>query len=207
MPLLTPPEYVVRFLHTYAEQHALLPPGRIPGYSRSDIQLLPSSVSKRKVWRVYHAAAEAISTVHAVAYTTFCLLWRTLVPSIIVMKPRSDLCWKCQENSTAIMHSSNGSEAEKTSTISEALEHLRIVKMERTYYKSICDECKASIEGHFITDGKCDRIRENPPYGIRARFAQCTFLVAQVEICRSPDFVIYMSNNPSSLTVAIFYGG
>lgn len=143
-------EYVVRFLHTYAEQHALLP-GRIPGYSRSDIQLLPSSVSKRKVWRVYHAAAEAITTVHAVAYTTFCLLWRTLVPSVIVMKPRSDLCWKCQENSTAIMRSSNGSDAKKTSTISEALEHLRIVKMES---KSICDECKARIEGHFITDGK-----------------------------------------------------
>ena len=35
-------------------------------------------------------------------------------------------------------------------------------------------------------------------FGIRARFAQCAFLVAQVEICQSPDFVIYMSNNPSS---------
>ena len=44
----------------------------------------------------------------------------------------------------------------------------------------------------------CDQIWENPPYGIRARFAQCAFLVAQVEICQSPDFVIYMSNNPSS---------
>ena len=38
----------------------------------------------------------------------------------------------------------------------------------------------------------CDRIWENPPYGICARFAQCAFLVAQVEICQSPDFVIYM---------------
>ena len=45
---------------------------------------------------------------------------------------------------------------------------------------------------------KCDRIWENPPYGIRARFAQCAFLVAKVEICQSPDFVIYVSNNPSS---------
>ena len=44
----------------------------------------------------------------------------------------------------------------------------------------------------------CDRIWENPLYGIRARFAQCAFLVAQVQICQSPDFVIYMSNNPSS---------
>ena len=37
-----------------------------------------------------------------------------------------------------------------------------------------------------------------PPYGIRMRFAQCVFLVAQIKICQSPDFVIYMSNNPSS---------
>ena len=87
-------EFVVRFLFSYAEQHALLP-GRIPGYSRTDIQLLPSSVSKRAVWRVYHAAAVEVDAVHAVTYTTFCLLWRTLVPSI-VMKPRSDLCWQCQ---------------------------------------------------------------------------------------------------------------
>ena len=38
----------------------------------------------------------------------------------------------------------------------------------------------------------------NPPYVILTRFAQCAFLVAQVQICQSPDFVISMSNNPSS---------
>ncbi len=42
--------YVVQFLFNYAEEHALLLPGRVPGYSRSDIQLLPSSVSKRAIW-------------------------------------------------------------------------------------------------------------------------------------------------------------
>ena len=42
-------EYVVRFLLCYAEQHALLLPGRMPGYSRDDLQLLPSSTSKRGV--------------------------------------------------------------------------------------------------------------------------------------------------------------
>ena len=44
----------------------------------------------------------------------------------------------------------------------------------------------------------CDWIGENSPYGICARFTYCAFLVAQVEICQSPDFVIYMSNNPSN---------
>ena len=147
-------EYVVRFLYSFAEQHALLLPGRIPGYSRSNIQLLPSSMSKRLVWRVYSEAAEAVDTVHSVAYTTFCLLWRTPVPSIVVMKPRSDLCWKCQQNSTAIIRSSNACEVEKTATLSAALEHLRIVKIERAFYKSTCEECKASVHAHFITDNQ-----------------------------------------------------
>ena len=40
-------EYVVLFLTSYTQQNAVLP-GRIPGYSWSDIKLLPSSVSKSK---------------------------------------------------------------------------------------------------------------------------------------------------------------
>ena len=44
----------------------------------------------------------------------------------------------------------------------------------------------------------CDRIWENPPYGINAQFAQCAFLVLLVKNCQSSDFVIYMSKNLSS---------
>ena len=42
---------------------------------------------------------------------------------------------------------------------------------------------------------------------------EATFLVAEVEICQSPDFVIYMSNNPSSncccllRTLVVLYEG
>ena len=54
-----------------------------------------------------------------------------------------------------------------------------------------------SLSSSMLVSYICDRIWENPPYGICVRFAQCLFLVAQVEICQSPDFVIYMSNNPS----------
>ena len=35
---LTSTEYIIRFLHSYAEQHALLLPRRIPGYTRTDLQ-------------------------------------------------------------------------------------------------------------------------------------------------------------------------
>ena len=36
--------HVVKFLQNYAEENALLLPGRIPGYKRDDIKLLPSIV-------------------------------------------------------------------------------------------------------------------------------------------------------------------
>jgi hypothetical protein len=129
-------EYVVRFLFNYAEQHALLLPGRVPGYSRSDIQLLPSSASKRAIWRVYRDAAEEEGTVHPVAYTTFCYLWRTLMPSIVVMKPRSDLCWQCQQNSARIVRTANCPHEVKLTAISDALEHLRNVKTSSSVHSS-----------------------------------------------------------------------
>ena len=38
---------LVRFLNNYAETHAILLPGRIPGYKRDDIQLLPTCTTKK----------------------------------------------------------------------------------------------------------------------------------------------------------------
>ena len=38
---------IMKYLQNYAEEHAILLPGRIPGYKRDDIKLLPSSCSKK----------------------------------------------------------------------------------------------------------------------------------------------------------------
>ena len=51
----------------------------------------------------------------------------------------------------------------------------------------------------------CDRICKNPARRENAQVAQCTFLVAQVEYYQSPVFVIFMSKNLSTVTIA--YGG
>lgn len=51
---------VVKFLQNYAEENAILLPGRIPGYRRDDIKLLPSSRSKK---------------VFCVTYTIVCINW------------------------------------------------------------------------------------------------------------------------------------
>ena len=94
---------------------------------------------------MYHSAAESNDSIHTVAYTTFCWLWRSLLPSIIIMKLMSDLCWTCQQNSTAILRAANCSEGDKSETTKIAEEHLRIVQVERSFYKTTCDKCRDSI--------------------------------------------------------------
>lgn len=139
-------QYVVKFLLMYTEQHGLLLPGRVPGYCRSDIKLLPSSVSKRTIWKTYKTATEATNSVCKVAYTTFCRLWRTLLPSIVLMKPMSDLCWKCQQNSSAILRAANSSDVEKSDTLKAAQDHLLLVQLERSHYKTYLQrECSKTL--------------------------------------------------------------
>ena len=138
-------KYIVTFIHNYAEQHALLLPGRVPGYSRSDIWILPSSLSKRAIWRVYHTSAEADGTAHPAAYTTFCYIWRKL---------GSDLFWQCQQNSAAIVRTANRPVAKKSAAITSALQHLEVVMSAKEHYKTICQKCKENVHAHFVSNGQ-----------------------------------------------------
>lgn len=45
----------------------------------------------------------------------------------------------------------NHPEADKSTAVADALEHLRIVKMEREHYQTICKECKQSVHALFVT--------------------------------------------------------
>ncbi len=146
-------QHVISFLVNYTEENGLLLPGRLPGYRKSDVKLLPSSTSKMGIWKLYQNAANACTDTHVVAYSTFCHLWRTLLPSVILMRPMADLCWQCQQNSQTVLRTANSPEAEKSSVLQNALEHLRVVTMERSYYRSITKECRESIRSHFVVNG------------------------------------------------------
>ena len=43
------------YITQYAEHHALVLLGRVPGFKRDDVKLLPSSETKAKVYSVYSA--------------------------------------------------------------------------------------------------------------------------------------------------------
>ena len=105
---------VVRFILQYAQEHAILHPGRIPGYKRDDLQLLPSSTTKWQVWETYHQAATVTPHVKVVSYSLFCELWKQLTPQVVVTRPMSDLCWVCQQNSNLIMRGHNRPVEEKS---------------------------------------------------------------------------------------------
>ena len=61
--------------------------GRVPGYCRSDLK---SSVTKRSIWTLYFESATSDGNVHPIEYSR---------PQVLIMKPMSDLCWQCQQNS------------------------------------------------------------------------------------------------------------
>ena len=101
-------QQVVHYISTYAEAHAILLPGRIPGYKRSDLQLLPSDTTKRNVWLLYSHSLQSLPTSHHRV---------KILPHIIITKPMSDVCWICQKNSIAIMRSANQPEEQKSQVI------------------------------------------------------------------------------------------
>jgi len=52
---------IVKFISNFAEEQAILLPGRIPGYKRDDMKLLPSSTTKKVIQRIIiiHLSIEA----------------------------------------------------------------------------------------------------------------------------------------------------
>ena len=83
-------ENLVRFLFSYAEENALLLPGRMSGYKKSDIQLLPSSKCKRGIWNAYCHTASG-SEMHFAASSTFCC-GGVLELSVLIIRQMTDLC-------------------------------------------------------------------------------------------------------------------
>lgn len=79
--------HVVRFITNYGERHAILLPGRVPGYARDDVKLLPTSCTKAYVYDRYVDACNASGTERIVSRNAFLQLWRECVPELLPMKP------------------------------------------------------------------------------------------------------------------------
>ena len=92
---------MVQFITSYAEDHALVLPGRVPGFKRDDIKILPSSHGKGKIYASYIDSLKESQT-RVVGESSFFSLWQQLTPFVVCAKPMTDLCWTCQKNNTLI---------------------------------------------------------------------------------------------------------
>ena len=140
-------ERVVKFIKNVAEEQALLLPGRVPGFKRIDVKLLPSNLTKHSLWKKYSDICTSTGQA-SVGYSKFCDLWNQLCPFILIMRPATDLCWTCQRNNTQISKSANMPEAEKVDAVIRQEQHLRLTSGEREYYKLACKETKACVQAH-----------------------------------------------------------
>ena len=61
----------------------------------------------------------------------------------------TDLCWTCQQNSSALTCAVNTPLAEKSAALSSYMEHLEAAHKERSFYKTVCDQCRMTIHSHF----------------------------------------------------------
>ena len=127
------------------------------------------------MWAQHKLACDQ-SELRAAEYTTFCTLWRKLLPTITVMKPMSDLCWVCQQHSTALMRAANSPLEAKsdvsnstytcyvtwlTQVVKRAQDHLELATKARSYYRA---QIAASKEGLNAIFGS-----SSPAFGLRPR--------------------------------------
>jgi len=81
----------------------------------------------------------------AVGKTTFCKLWRQLVPYIVRTRPLTDLCWECQHNNEALYRSANLPDSIKSAKVLQQQQHLILVQEERSIYNSMVHDAKLTV--------------------------------------------------------------
>lgn len=155
---------VKTFIHNYSEEFGLILPGRVPGFKRADVRLLPSSQSKASVWRQYKIASEKGGK-QPVCYSKFVQLWNRLTPYIVFMKPMTDLCFTCQLNNNKILRSANRPEQEKTALVRAQEQHLFHSQRERDFYRNSCKEAARALSELLL----------NGEFHINEKHAPCSY--------------------------------
>ncbi|KAL8573819.1 hypothetical protein ACOMHN_019093 [Nucella lapillus] len=64
-------QQVVQFIRNYAEEHAISLPGRVPGFKRDGILLLPSAHVKSSIYRRYKQSAEQADDLNEISEIPF----------------------------------------------------------------------------------------------------------------------------------------
>ena len=137
---------VVTFIQNYAENNALILPGRVAGHRNSSLQLLPSWETKKQIHDLYKSSCP--NDCKLVGYHSFIRIWKAALPNIVIQLPRTDLCLTCQQDTVKISQLANMDEVTRTERIQKSLDHLNLVKQERQVYVDTIEKCKQILSWH-----------------------------------------------------------
>jgi len=135
-------ERAVRFLENFAIMHAVVLPGRVPGFKNPDLLLLPCEFTKTRIHAKY---AVCVPKEHLLPYSSFTELWKELLPNICIQKPRSDLCSTCKNDTMALSKLRSLDHEKRRALLDSSLDHLNLVDKEREFYRAKIEQAKVSI--------------------------------------------------------------
>ncbi|MEQ2200485.1 hypothetical protein XENOCAPTIV_030090, partial [Xenoophorus captivus] len=121
----------------------------------------------------------------AVCKSSFKALWTQLHPHIRSCRPRTDLCWQCQQNNVQLIRSANLPE-EKTAAIKKQQDHLQLVQKERAIYNEMTVACKKTCDDYQLSIGpsppssKKIRIQYSFDFAQQVFVPHCTFFSYKV---------------------------
>ncbi|KAH3815978.1 uncharacterized protein LOC127836034 [Dreissena polymorpha] len=145
-------QMVKTFLENYSSQNGMPLPGRTPQANEKCI-LLPSDKNKSDIYELYCGALDRTGQ-KQVGPSTFRKIWLEQCPYLLVMKPATDLCLKCQKHVENITKSGNITEEEKQIKLENYQKHLEKVKCQRDYYREQCDRTKLEFDQFSDADNK-----------------------------------------------------
>ncbi|XP_052237218.1 uncharacterized protein LOC127848671 [Dreissena polymorpha] len=135
---------VKTFLENYSSQNGMPLPGRTPQANEKCI-LLPSDKNKSDIYELYCGALDRTGQ-KQVGPSTFRKIWLEQCPYLLVMKPATDLCLKCQKHVENITKSGNITEEEKQIKLENYQKHLEKVKCQRDHYREQCERTKLEFD-------------------------------------------------------------
>ena len=137
-------ENLVTFIDNIAQAHAMPLPGRLPNHRDDRALLLPTDLTKAKVFRMYLDSCASQQT-KPVGRTKFHTVWTSLRPYVCTMKPADDLCLECQTLCKSMTNTGHLSEEQKEERVKAYTDHLDEAKQERQNYNDQIAMCRDTI--------------------------------------------------------------
>ncbi|XP_062612907.1 uncharacterized protein LOC134274662 isoform X2 [Saccostrea cucullata] len=152
-------ERIKVFLCQYARDNALPLPGRLPNFRDARVLLLPSDKTKEDIFKIYVKVAEELHH-KTISLRSFQRVWVELCPHIVITKPCTDLCQRCQDFANQISKSGTLTEEEKSLLLDSYNNHVQLAKEQRDHYRmqcvnskqkysSLAEQFKGSVKGAF----------------------------------------------------------